>query len=68
MSRLDVKGPRATEGDCPVSIVCPRHGDHSHLRCDECGALDFTGACQTCITLRGVQVVGMAYGWQEKAS
>ena len=61
MSRIDVKSP----GGCPVTLVCPEDGDHSHLTCDECGAVDFTGSCQTCITLRSVTVPAMARGWLE---
>lgn len=60
MSRIDVK-----QRDCPVTMVCAAVGDHVHFRCDECGAVDYTGSCETCITLRRVKVVGLAHAWAE---
>jgi hypothetical protein len=59
MGRIDVK-----QRDCPVTPICARVGDHSHFTCDECGAPDYTGlSCLTCLTLRRVQIVGVAHGW-----
>lgn len=46
--RVDVKSR-----NCPVTMVCMAVGDHSHFACDECGAMDYTGNCETCRTMRG---------------
>lgn len=54
MSRIDVK-----QLSCPMSQACMRSGDHSHFSCDECGAVDFAGNCQTCVTMRGIAIMGM---------
>ena len=56
--RIDVK-----QRDCPVTPTCARVGDHSHLTCGECGAVDFTGRCETCVTMRSITVVQTAHAW-----